>query len=139
LPQEATKQRSTRSAPGWERKGIMKDKNKEGKGRGKSRWFDETFKRHAVDLSMRGDRTVREVAESLGVNPTNLYQWRGLYAPRPAPGGGEQPERTLAQAEEENRDLRAQVARLREREIVLKKSLGILSETPESGMPRFKR
>jgi transposase-like protein len=139
LPQDATKQRSTRSAPGWERKGTMKEKNNEGKGRGKSRSFDETFKRHAVDLSLRGERTVKEVAEALGVKPTNLYQWRSLYGPRPAPGGGEQPQRTLAQAEEENRDLRAQVERLREREIVLKKSLGILSETPERGMPRFKR
>lgn len=106
---------------------------------GKARPFDETFKRHAVDLSMRGDRTVKQIAESLGLTPTNLYQWRSLYGPRPAPGGGEQPKRTLAQAEEENRELRAEVARMREREIVLKKSLGILSETPESGMPKFKR
>lgn len=79
---------------------------------------------------MRGDRTVKQIAESLGLTPTNLYQWRSLYGPRPAPGGGEQPKRTLAQAEEENRELRAEVARMREREIVLKKSLGILSETP---------
>jgi len=31
------------------------------------------------------------------------------------------------------------VMRMRERENVLKKSLGILSETPESGMPRSRR
>ena len=35
--------------------------------------------------------------------------------------------------------LRAELIRMRERENVLKKSLGILSETLESGMPRFKR
>jgi hypothetical protein len=67
------------------------------------------------------------VAEELGISPDRLYLWRGLYAPKPT---------GLAQVEEDNRRLRAEVLRLREREIVLKKSLGILSETPESGMPR---
>jgi hypothetical protein len=46
---------------------------------------------------------------------------------------------TLEQAEQEISRLRAEVLRMRERETVLKKTLGILSETPESGMPRLKR
>lgn len=100
------------------------------------RRFDETFKRHAVELSLRGERTVRAVAEELGISPDRLYLWRGLYAPKPTGLAQAGPDRTMAQVEEDNRRLRAEVLRLREREIVLKKSLGILSETPESGMPR---
>ena len=46
---------------------------------------------------------------------------------------------TLEDAVQENARLRAELIRMRERESVLKKSLGILSETPESGMPRLKR
>lgn len=46
---------------------------------------------------------------------------------------------TLAEAEKEIGRLRAELIRMREREIVLKKSVGILSETPESGMPRLRR
>ncbi len=109
------------------------------KGQKRNRSFDETFKRHAVDLSLRGERTVKEVAGELGVSPGLLYQWRTLYAPRPSGLEQTNPDRTREQVEEDNRRLRAEVLRLRERETVLKKSLGILSETPESGMPRSKR
>jgi len=100
------------------------------------RQFDETFKRHAVELTLRGERTSKAVAEELGISPDRLYLWRGLYAPKPSGLAQAKPGRTLEQLEEDNRQLRAEVLRLREREIVLKKSLGILSETPESGMPR---
>jgi hypothetical protein len=47
--------------------------------------------------------------------------------------------RTLEEAEAEVGRLRAEVIRLRERELVLKKSLGILSEAPGSGLPGSKR
>ena len=98
--------------------------------------FDETYKRHAVELSMRPGRTIKAVAEELGLAPGRLYQWRELYVPRTTGGEVEPRPRTLEEVEAENRRLRAEVLRMREREIVLKKSLGILSETPESGMPR---
>jgi transposase len=103
------------------------------------RRFDDTFKRHAVELSMRAERTVKAVAEELGISPDRLYAWRLLYAPKPSGLAQAKPERSLEQVEEENRRLRSEVLRLREREIVLKKSLGILSETPESGMPGSRR
>jgi len=98
------------------------------------RRYNETFKRHAVDLTLHGHRRVTQVARELGVSESMLYAWRRQYAPRPV-GGGERP-RSLEEAEAEICRLRAENARLQEREIVLKKSLGILSETPERGMPR---
>ena len=101
------------------------------------RKFDETYKRHAVELTLHGDRTVKTVAKELGLPAWQLYEWRKLYAPRPGDGGP--PPQTLEEAVKENERLRAELIRMRERESVLKKSLGILSETPESGMPRSRR
>jgi transposase len=98
------------------------------------RKFDATYKRHAVELSLREDRPVTQLARELGISEGMLYQWRRQYAARCGP----RPQ-SLAEAEAEIDRLRTEVARLREREIVLKKSLGILSETPGSGMPRLKR
>lgn len=101
------------------------------------RHFDETFKRHAVELTLRDDRSVRAVAEQLGVTDSMLYEWRRLFAPRPGAEVGTP--RSLEEANREIARLRHEVVRLQEREIVLKKSLGILSETPGSGMPRSTR
>ena len=105
------------------------------------RRFDETLKRHAVELSLRTERTVKAVAEELGISPHRLYALHGgcFTGPsrrvwsRPSPTGRSSRSRRIIGR------LRAEVLRLREREIVLKKSLGILSETPESGMPGSKR
>ncbi|MBM3873721.1 MAG: transposase [Verrucomicrobia bacterium] len=115
----------------------MNQKDRNGSGATPRRKFDETYKRHAVELTLHGDRTVKTVAKELGLPAWQLYEWRKLYAPRPGDGGP--PPQTLEDAVKENERLRAEVIRMRERESVLKKSLGILSETPESGMPRSRR
>jgi len=138
LPQEATKQRVTRSRPVWVAiRTTMNQTDRKGSGATPRRKFDETYKRHAVELTLHGDRTVKTVAKELGLPAWQLYEWRKLYAPRPGEGGPTP--QTLEEAVKENERLRAEVIRMREREIVLKKSLGILSETPESGMPRSRR
>lgn len=101
------------------------------------RRYDEAFKRNAVDLTMSSGRTVRAVAEDLGVPVDRLYEWRRLYAPRiGAPEPGPQ---TPEQKDMEIRRLREELVRMHEREIILKKSLGILSEASADGMPRSKR
>ena len=115
----------------------MNETDRNGSGATPRRKFDETYKRHAVELTLHGDRTVKTVAQELGLPVWQLYEWRKLFAPRPGEGGPRP--QTLEEAEKEIGRLRAEVIRMREREVVLKKSLGILSETPESGMPRLKR
>ena len=137
MPQEATKQRRTRSRPVRARKENMNLKERNGSGAAPRRQFDETYKRHAVELTLHGDRTVKAVAKELGLPAWALYEWRKLYAPRPGESGPAP--QTLAEAAKEIGRLRAELIRMREREIVLKKSVGILSETPESGMPRLQR
>jgi transposase-like protein len=117
----------------------MKEPNMNANGRVIRHHHDETFKRHAVELTLSATRTVKVVAQELGVPQSVLYRWRALYAPQASGGKAGEAARTFEQAEAENRQLRAELVRMREREIVLKKSLGILSETPESGMPRLKQ
>jgi len=101
------------------------------------RQYDENFKRHAVDLTLKGDRSIRQVSDELGVAESMLYDWRRKYAPRPGVHTGTPA--NLEDAAKEIERLRSELVRMQERENVLKKSLGILSETPESGMPRSKR
>jgi transposase-like protein len=120
-----------------ERKDLMKQTDRNGSGAAPRHRFDETYKRNAVELTLHGDRSTKTVAKELGIPAWALYEWRRLYAPRPGDGGPNP--QTLEEALKENGRLRAEVVRMREREIVLKKSLGILSEPPESGMPRSKR
>jgi transposase-like protein len=111
----------------------MTKANEDQAGRPERRHYDETFKRHAVALSLQAGRGVKAVAAELGITDSRLYEWRCVYAPRPSA-----PTNTPASLEEANREiarLRAEVVRLRERETILKKSLGILSEPPGSGMP----
>ena len=115
----------------------MNPTDREGSGATPRRSYDETYKRHAVELTMQRERTVKAVAKELGLSAWQLYDWRKQYA-RKAGGLGPEPE-TLEDAQKEIVRLRAEVVRMRERETVLKKSLGILSEGPESGMPRSRR
>ncbi len=132
LPQEAPHRRRRPVGAGGD-KDIMNKPNENPAGRRERRQFDETYKRHAVELTLQSGRTVRAVAQELGVTNSMLYEWRRIYAPRPSASGPAP--RSLEDANGEITRLRAEVVRLRERETILKKSLGILSEPPGSGMP----
>ena len=125
---------------GWDAGGgrkSMSSGNQSGGGGKPRRQYDENYKRHAVELTLQGGRTIAAVARELGVAESMLYDWRRKYAARPGVATGAP--QSLEAATEEIARLRSEVVRLQEREIVLKKSLGILSETPESGMPKWKR
>jgi transposase-like protein len=121
-------------------KGSMTDP-KESNANGRlRRKFDETYKRRAVELSESGDRTVGEIAHELGISADMLYRWRVEYGVTTrritaAPPGP----RSVSEVECENRELRAKLADMEVRETILKKSLGILSPAPGSGMPKWKR
>lgn len=114
----------------------MKEETNNGRSR---RSFDETFKRHAVALSLKGDRPIAQIAQELGISDSLLHAWRRQFAPEAVCSAAAASTLSAEQKDEEIARLRAEIVRMREREIVLKKSLGILSETPESGMPKWKR
>jgi transposase len=117
----------------------MNDSEANGKRSRTRREFDETYKRNAVQLTLKGDRSIKRIAEELGITDGLLYQWRKRYGPAPTGASTVKGELSREQMDEEIARLRAEVQRLQEREIVLKKSLGILSETPASGMPRSRK
>jgi transposase len=140
LPQEATKQRRTRKSAGLGGdKDPMNEEQKNGTRSGTRRVFDDTFKQNAVQITLKGDRSMRQVAEQLGITESLLHTWRRRFAPTPAGASLVKGAMTPEEKDNEIILLRAENVRLREREIVLKKSLGILSETPERGMPRLRR
>ena len=45
------------------------------------RKYTDEFKRRAVRMSYSSERSVRDIAESLGVEKSMLYQWRKRYTP----------------------------------------------------------
>jgi transposase-like protein len=49
--------------------------------------YDAAFKRQAVELVLQGGKTVREVAEDLGVSQYSIYQWKKKFFPLAAVAG----------------------------------------------------
>ena len=82
--------------------------------------YDEAFKRQAVEHWIKTGKVGTQIARELGVSYPSLKEWKRRYT------GDAMPERSnLA---DENRALRAELARVREQRDILKKTLGILSE-----------
>jgi transposase len=89
------------------------------------RKYDNQFKRHAVRLWLDGERSARAVAEELGIRENLLHAWKVKFAPTQKP-------RSQGELEAEVAALRRENAQLRQQRDVLKKTLGILSESPGS-------
>ena len=85
--------------------------------------YSEEFKKEAVRLALSGEKTKIQTARDLGVSESKLYVWISKYGPE-------------AKVPPDAADLKAENIRLRkalarsemEREI-LKKAIGIFSET----------
>lgn len=93
------------------------------------RKFNSEFKRQAVELTMRGDKTLTQVANDLGVSVNTLSRWKQQLLADPVnafPGKGYQkPEDAeLSRLKKELRDV------TEERDI-LKKALAIFSKQPK--------
>jgi transposase len=77
--------------------------------------YDEEFKKNAVKLSHASPKSVRQVAEDLGVAENMLYKWRRKYT-------AEGDKTRYATLEEENKELRLEVAELKVERDMLKKA-----------------
>lgn len=85
-----------------------------------ARRYDEAFKRQAVEQWIKTGKPGTQIARELGVSYPCLKDWKRRY------WGDATPERDdLA---DENRALRAELARVREQRDILKKTLGIFAE-----------
>lgn len=79
------------------------------------RKYDEEFKKRAVRMSYSSERTVKAVAESLGICTSVLNRWRKKYTP-----DGDKTQ--LAEKQDELGRLRSRVAELEEENDILKKA-----------------
>ncbi len=102
--------------------------------------YTDEYKEQALQLWRASGRSAAQVAAELGIRPPLLYRWAGLErAAASTSPSGQKRLRGVEELEAEIRRLRAENAKLLEQREVLKKSLGILSEVPPSGMPGSNR
>jgi transposase len=92
----------------------------------KRRKYDRQFKIETVNLVVNGERSVRDVAASLGIAPAVLYRWiRQVQSDEGEafPGKGR-----LGPQEEELRRLRRELEQAKEDREILKKALEFFSK-----------
>ena len=77
--------------------------------------YDEEFKKNAVKLSYVSTKSIKEVAEDLGISESMLYRWRRRFTCQ----GDKTKTATL---EEELKELRLENAELRMERDMLKKA-----------------
>ncbi len=86
------------------------------------------FKREAVRLLETSGKSGTQIAQELGISDNSLYTWRkklALEGEEAFPGKGHQ-----TSSEEEVRQLRAELERLRMERDILKKAIAIFSQPP---------
>ena len=94
---------------------------------GERRVFTKEFKEQAVELALRGDRKLGELAAELGISGNMLARWKrearqaGEGVLKAFPGKGNARDEELARLRKENADLR-------ETNEILKKAMAIFAE-----------
>ena len=89
------------------------------------RKYTKEFKMEAVRLAEDSDVPVDEVARELGIHPNTLYKWRREYladGEAAFPGHGK-----LKAGDDEVRQLRRELVRVRAERDILKKALAFFS------------
>lgn len=84
--------------------------------------YSEEFKKEAVHLALSGAKSKSQTARDLGVSESKLYVWISKYGPE-----AKMPDTTDLKAE--NIRLRRTLARSEMEREILKKAIGIFSET----------
>jgi transposase len=98
---------------------------------GKRRSYTEEFKRDAVELSLNSDKSVKEIAEDLGINYGNLNRWRREYRNKGKhafPGNGKQ---NLTPEQKKIKELEDELRETKLERDILKKAVGIFSKKPK--------
>ena len=90
--------------------------------------YSKEFKVEAVELTMNSEKTVKEIADDLGISYGNLCKWRTVYLKDQEggfPGHGNIPE-----SEREYKKLQRELAIVKEERDILKKAMAIFSQSP---------
>ena len=96
------------------------------------RKFDRSFKQQAVAHWLGSGKSAQVIAAELGLRDKQLYLWKKAFQPV----AGAKP--SLAELEARNLALRRDNEQLRQQRDILKKTLGILSEPPNSALGGLK-
>lgn len=93
------------------------------------RQFSKQFKIDAVELTLKGEKTIKEIADDLGIRAALLYRWRYKYLAdkeNAFPGTGNAPD-----AESERiRQLERQLRLVTEEREILKKACAVFMKNP---------
>ena len=98
---------------------------------GKRRSYTEEFKKDAVELSINSDKTIKEIAEDLGINYGNLTRWRREYKQKgnlAFPGNGNQ---KLTPEQQKIKELKDKFKEVKLEHDILKKAVAIFSKKPK--------
>ena len=93
------------------------------------RKYDPEFKRNAVLLAAEQGRSVKDVADSLGIHPDLIYQWRKKLQDQGEiafPGHGKQ---ALTQEQKRIKELEKKLKDAEMERDILKKAMAIFSRT----------
>lgn len=97
--------------------------------------YTQEFRDRAVELTLRGDRSVPVIAKELGVNVQTLHGWRRDYRRKASKGSGSEASTHLSQAHisqaEEIAALRKELKRVTEERDILKKAVGYFANPSE--------
>jgi len=91
----------------------------------KRKKYDKEFRKEAVNLCLHSEKTVAEIAEDLGVEKYLLYQWRRRLEK------DESEKEITYESRKELETLKKELADTRLERDILKKALGIFSQTPK--------
>ena len=98
---------------------------------GKRRSYTEEFKKDAVELSFNSDKTIKEIAEDLGISYGNLTRWRREYKQKgdlAFPGNGNQ---KLSPEQQKIKELEDKLKEAKLERDILKKAVAIFSKKPK--------
>lgn len=89
----------------------------------KKRKFDPAFKAEAVKLALKSDKSIAQIAEELGIQAPNLYNWIS-QAKADDEGGGDEGSSGQSKGDliKEIFELKKENARLKEEREILKKA-----------------
>ena len=105
----------------------MQESGEEKKSRAIARHYTEEFKRSVIEEWVTSGKSGTVVAKEFGVQVWNLRDWKQRYFP--AKGAGDPVAESAEGMRREIQALRQQLARVTNQREILKKTLGIISET----------
>ena len=95
----------------------------------KKRKFDKAYKLEVLKMIQQSDRTIKSIAQELGIHPGIISRWRKEFREQEMdafPGEGHQtPE------DEEIRRLKKELADVKEERDILKKAVAFFAKHPE--------